>query len=96
MNRSVFNIAAQHPCLPGHFPQNPIVPAVVVLERVIETVAADGGYRVTGIRRCKFVGPLRPGETCTIEWSPQDDAIRFVCRNAHGVLARGLLQVADV
>ena len=33
-----FSIPADHPSLPGHFPGQPIVPGVVVLERVLEAV----------------------------------------------------------
>lgn len=94
MNRASFRIAAEDPCLVGHFPGNPIVPGVVVLERVIEAVAAQSGRRVAGIQRCKFAGPLRPGEACAIEWAPQDGALRFVCSGSGGVLARGLLTLA--
>ncbi|MDN5938892.1 MAG: hypothetical protein L0H83_09535 [Salinisphaera sp.] len=95
MKRSTFRIAADHPCLPGHFPGDPIVPAVIVLERVIEAIAADSGHRVVGIPRCKFTRPLRPDQWCTVEWTAQADAMRFTCSNAGGTVARGLLQVAD-
>lgn len=95
MSRCVFSIGPSHPCLPGHFPDNPIVPGVVVLERVIEAVALDSGARVLGIQRSKFVKPLRPGRECTIEWRPQAAAVRFVCSDSDGVLARGILRVVD-
>lgn len=94
MTSCVFSIEAEHPCLAGHFPGNPIVPGVVVLERVIEALAAGSEWRAVGIRRCKFSRPLRPGEPCTIEWTPHDDAVRFVCSSAQGMVARGVLQVA--
>lgn len=93
MNHTSFTIAADHPCLAGHFPGHPIVPGVVLLERMIEAVEAGGGHDVQGIRRCKFVRPLYPDETCAIEWGPEGDSVRFVCRNAGEVLARGLLQI---
>lgn len=95
MSRGVFTIPLSHPCLSGHFPDNPIVPGVVVLERVIEAVADDSGARVLGIRRSKFVRPLRPGRECTVEWRPQAGTVRFVCSDSDGVLARGVLRVAD-
>lgn len=95
MNRNTFSIASDHPCLVGHFPRNPIVPGVVVLERVIEAVSQNGVYRVIGVRRCKFVGTLRPDQVCTIQWWAQGDGFRFVCRNADRLLARGSLRVAN-
>lgn len=95
MSRSTFAIAADHPCLDGHFPGDPVVPGVVILERVIDAVQAHGGPGVAGIRRCKFVRILRPGERCVVEWrAPDDDAhggVRFVCTGARGLLAQGML-----
>ena len=33
-----FIISADHPSLPGHFPGHPIVPGVVLLDRVLEAI----------------------------------------------------------
>ena len=38
-----FTIPADHPALPGHFPGQPIVPGVVVLDRVVEVIEAGHG-----------------------------------------------------
>ena len=38
-----FVIAADHPSLPGHFPGQPVVPGVVVLERVLEAIESGHG-----------------------------------------------------
>lgn len=93
MNYSEFTISASHPCLVGHFPGNPIVPAVVVLERVIEAVAAEHVGTVAGIRRCKFISPLRAEQLCTVEWALQDQGVKFECSSATGIVVRGVLQV---
>ncbi len=37
---SHFEIAADHPCLPGHFPGRPVVPGVVVLDHVLAAIEA--------------------------------------------------------
>lgn len=95
MNCAEFTIAADHPCLPGHFPGHPVVPAVVMLERVIDAVTGASGCRVVGIRRCKFTGPLRPEQTCTVEWSRAEQAVRFECSTGNGAVAHGVLQVTD-
>jgi 3-hydroxyacyl-[acyl-carrier-protein] dehydratase len=35
-----FEIPEDHPCLPGHFPGQPVVPGVVVLDRVFAMIEA--------------------------------------------------------
>lgn len=95
MNRVEFRIAKDHPCLSGHFPGHPIVPAVVILERVIDAVVDASECRVVGIRRCKFTGLLRPDQTCRVEWTRADHAVRFACSTSSGAVAHGTLQVAD-
>ncbi len=95
MNAVVFSIPADHPCLAGHFPGDPIVPGVVVLDRVIDAVQGQADRGVTGIRRCKFARPLRPGERCTAEWTRQEDTVRFVCTVAQDIVASGVLELVE-
>lgn len=58
-----FTIADDHPALPGHFPGNPLVPAVVLIDHA--TQAARTGCALgplAAILRAKFLIPVRPGD----------------------------------
>ncbi len=61
-------ISADHPALTGHFPGNPIVPGVVLLDEVIHALSAYIGrpVKVTGFSAVKFVAPLAPQQSCAI------------------------------
>lgn len=64
---SAFTINPDHPALPGHFPGNPVVPGVVVLEHLIAALGeAHPGRTCTGVRRMKFLRLLRAGETVDV------------------------------
>ena len=52
-------IPADHPALPGHFPGNPIVPGVVLLE-LVEALLAGHGYHVRECPQVKFLFPVAP------------------------------------
>lgn len=63
-----FTIAADHPSLPGHFPGRPLVPGVLLLDRVVEAIEADhGALGPLRLPRVKFLQPLLPGETARVE-----------------------------
>ena len=55
-------IAADHPCLPGHFPGRPVVPAVVLLEEVERALAQklSQPVRIAALPAVKFLRPLEP------------------------------------
>lgn len=86
-----FSIPADHPCLPGHFPGRPLVPGVVILERVVEAVeAGHGALDALRLPQVKFLQPLLPGETAEIELVPLEPARwRFRVHRGETVLATG-------
>jgi 3-hydroxyacyl-[acyl-carrier-protein] dehydratase len=66
-----FVIDADHPALPGHFPGHPVVPGVVVLDRVLAAIeATHGPLGALRLPQVKFVQPLLPGEAARIEIDP--------------------------
>lgn len=63
-----FLIAADHPSLPGHFPGRPLVPGVVLLDRVLEAIEATGAASAAlRLPQVKFLRPLLPGQPARIE-----------------------------
>jgi len=58
-------VPSTHPALPGHFPGNPIVPGVVLLDRVAAAVEKSGAH-LARIGVVKFLTPLKPDEEATL------------------------------
>ena len=89
--RAPFTIPHDHPSLPGHFPGDPVVPGVVVLDRVFAAIEAmhanAGGWRLPQV---KFVQPLLPGEGAVVELEGDSARWRFrVVREDGTLLAAG-------
>ncbi|MDG4595228.1 MAG: hydroxymyristoyl-ACP dehydratase [Candidatus Contendobacter sp.] len=92
-------IGADHPSLTGHFPDNPIVPGVVILEEVMRAFEDwRPESRVVGMPVVKFLAPLRPGQPFTIRFVESGGrGVRFECVRDDGqTLAQGCLTVAHV
>ncbi len=70
-NFIIMEIPADHPALAGHFPCNPIVPGVVLLDEVIHAFSAYIGrpFRITGFSAVKFTAPLPPQRLCTVTFT---------------------------
>jgi 3-hydroxymyristoyl/3-hydroxydecanoyl-(acyl carrier protein) dehydratase len=90
-----FSVPHDHPCLAGHFPGRPLVPGVVLLERVIEAIeAAHGPVGRLRVPQVKFLQPLLPGRPAQVVIEGGAPRWRFEVRGDAGVLARGEV-VAD-
>ncbi len=87
-----FAVPADHPCLPGHFPGDPIVPAVLLLElscAVLRDLRPELGP-LREIRMVKFTRPVRPDEPVRVSFSAGPGGVlRFSCATAAGVAAQG-------
>lgn len=67
MSEFIWPVPVDHPALPGHFPGQPIVPGVVLLDRAMlcaQSLATsrDGRWQ---IGNAKFLSPVGPGEVLT-------------------------------
>ena len=79
----VVMIPADHPCLPGHFPGRPIVPAVLVLDEVRAAIEAALPNRHVGmIEHAKFQGFVLPDRPFQITFKCAGEAaIDFTCKD---------------
>ncbi len=82
-------IAPDHPCFAGHFPQQPIVPGVVLLDLCIQAIASHTGLQFDTLPVAKFLSPAVPGDALDLEFHVQEDAIRFEIRCGLRKLATG-------
>jgi 3-hydroxymyristoyl/3-hydroxydecanoyl-(acyl carrier protein) dehydratase len=93
----VLRIDAGHPALPGHFPGQPLVPGVVLLEQLALALRAWRGQRLACVLEAKFVAPLLPDELAMLHLTEADAArsrFRFEIRRDGSLLARGLIEGA--
>ncbi len=92
-----WTLDAAHPALAGHFPSHPLAPGVVVLDRVIAAVEGHlPDQYCVGVRRMKFLRPLRPGETFALEIEPpRAGNVRIRATVDGELLLEGQLVLAD-
>lgn len=60
------NFDASYPCLAGHFPGNPVVPAVVLLDHIQAWLDMHSDYKIVGWRSAKFVQAVLPPATVRV------------------------------
>ena len=58
---SVIRVPADHPSLDGHFPGQPVVPAVVLLDAVLGAIQTRG-FTLRAILSAKFLHPVLPDQ----------------------------------
>jgi len=88
-------VPAGHPVFAGHFPDAPLVPAVMLLAAVAEALAAERGQVLGGVREAKFLAPLLPDVAAEVTLEALDTRrTRFLIRTLEAVIARGIVEGA--
>ena len=90
---SAFIIAQDHPAFAGHFPGQPIVPAVVLLAEALAAIEAATGrapdeWQLAG---AKFLQAVGPGARLALMHEPSGDGRRFELRCGEAIVASGTL-----
>lgn len=93
---TTIRIPASHPALAGHFPGNPIVPGVVLLDEVVAAAEhwLGAGLTVRGLRQAKFLVPLLPQETARIDLVTRGSLLEFAILRGETAIAKGTLDVS--
>ena len=88
---SGLRIDANHPSLPGHFPGRPIVPGVLLLDRVISRAEEwlGHGLSIGSLAQAKFTQPLLPGEEATLVITYVEPELRFEILKGTERIAQG-------
>ncbi len=99
MIERVITIPADHPCLPGHFPGRPIVPAVIILDAV-RAIMEDRHptASLVAIDHCKFQDFVLPDQPFKVRLTVSDGSIfDFTCRAADDdrLLAKGRFRIGS-
>jgi len=90
-----FSIPHNHPALSGHFPGNPVVPGVLILEAVLVAASQQTENRILGVVQTKFLSVLLPDERCLITLTHSIHGLRFSCAVNNRTVATGLLTLAN-
>ncbi len=76
---AVKNVSVNEPFFPGHFPQRPVFPGVLIMEALAQATGLlafktqgkkpDGTslYYFAGIDNCRFKRPVQPGDQLILE-----------------------------
>lgn len=85
-----FTIAPDHPSLAGHFPGQPVVPGVVLLDRALTAILGGRDRRPAALPAVKFTRPVLPGQSVVVSCTePQNGRVAFECAVSGTVVARG-------
>lgn len=96
------SFTADHPALPGHFPGRPLIPGVVILERIHALLRqCRPTCRLQRLPNVKFLRPVLPDESLLLgieltHTDPQSVQGRFWCRCANQPVAQGNFVALDV
>lgn len=89
---SHYTVPCDHPAFAGHFPGEPILPGVVLLDLALQTITAANNVTLShcNINTVKFIYPARPGDVLGISHRHTDSgAIHFDISTASHKIASG-------
>ena len=92
-----YQIADNHPCLAGHFPDNPIVPAVVILDYVRLTLEKKfPKKRIKTLLNSKFMRPLYPLQEFSIHLKiMKNHKLKFECLSEEEKILHGVFIIEE-
>jgi len=92
-----FTISELHPSLAGHFPGNPIVPGVIILDEILRGIIKfHKDLKVTGFSAVKFIGPIKPEQKVCVVITKNNNLINFECYYESKKIANGSVKLVGL
>jgi len=90
-------VPAEHPAFAGHFPGRPLLPGVVLLSFVMETLAGTTALQAAlgaapQVDNVKFLAPVGPGSSVQVTLRRQGSGVAFELSDGMRTVARGQLR----
>ena len=89
----------------GHFPGEPILPGIALVNTVYETIVWDARDRgesvqISSLKRIRFTGPVRPGEKFVLNLTHEDVGgerlFHFKVAVNENIVCSGLVTAANI
>lgn len=102
--KSYFSIPGHHPVFKGHFPQQPVVPGVMLLAKVEDAIQMHWpAVKISSVKNMKFIHIVQPNQRIEIDITEKDiptDGLPVnisVClKHAETLVAKGVISVARI
>ncbi len=89
-----YDIPVDHPSLKGHFPGNPVIPGVVIVEKVLRSFSQARPSNSYKIVMAKFLQPLIPPATLTVHISENtENRFKFKAISKPHIIASGIIEI---
>lgn len=90
-----FCVPQDHPTLAGHFPGNPLIPGVVLLDWAWQAALLQlpQGSRLAGLPAAKFLAPVRAGDVLRFDIEVKGSSLTFKVLANTQVAAQGAFRV---
>jgi acyl-coenzyme A synthetase/AMP-(fatty) acid ligase len=92
-------IPADHPAFAGHFPGNPLVPGVVLLDESLAAIATAFGISMSRctVESAKFLSAAHPRELLQLHFEPPDNhRVNFTIRAPDRIVASGTIGIPAI
>jgi uncharacterized membrane protein len=89
-----FTVPAQHRAFDGHFPGRPVLPAVMLLDSILQAASERfGALAAAGLPHAKFMAPLAPGDRGRFRLRLRGDLLEFEVSRGSERVAQGVFRL---